>query len=458
MGLPLGLSCGGATPVPNPDIHVKEKKQVPVKVAEAEVGQVHKGGAHAVPAQGCGADEYHESVCGGAPQGCGPTARGLASTSNERLPITKDFNGDPSLFTSFHYDEAASAAYQQSGNTPALRTPGSFCCYSQCTELTVATYASPPFIDEGYQEASTCLPAPPNGTKVPSQTVPQCPTAVEVGGVIRPLARGDAGECCYQTVEVIPPPPRHYRGRAARVAGVTTTAEVQPSGEWLTRDLALEELDASLKERLSAAWLSDAKMEHASIAAFSELSLELLALAAPSPLVHATHRAAMDEVTHAEMTFAVASAYGARDLGPSAFTEATQMRASGDIVELALETFVDGCIGETVAACVAESAALVARDPVIVSVQKRIAEDETRHAELAWAILAWCVEQVGPSIHEPLREALANASVMSSDIECTDCDLNEHGMPCRHDEHRIRTEVLGDVVAPCLEALLSCNA
>ena len=73
-----------------------------------------------------------------------------------------------------------------------------------------------------------------------------------------------------------------------------------------------------LRERAAAWWLRAALLEHASIASFARFSLELLRYGAPPELVVGAHRAALDEVAHARLAFALASSWSGRDLGPGA--------------------------------------------------------------------------------------------------------------------------------------------
>jgi hypothetical protein len=56
---------------------------------------------------------------------------------------------------------------------------------------------------------------------------------------------------------------------------------------------------------------------------------------------------------------------------------------------MATENAVEGCVRETFGALVAHHQAAHASDPVIASAMRTIAEDETRHAALAWAIARW---------------------------------------------------------------------
>jgi len=53
------------------------------------------------------------------------------------------------------------------------------------------------------------------------------------------------------------------------------------------------------------------------------------------------------------------------------------------------EIAVEGCVRETFGALEATFQAKNANDPQIRRVMRRIAEDETRHAALAWRVAAW---------------------------------------------------------------------
>jgi hypothetical protein len=124
--------------------------------------------------------------------------------------------------------------------------------------------------------------------------------------------------------------------------------------------------------------LRDAFFEHASVAAFARLSLSLLAFGAPPDLVADAHRAALDEIRHTQISFALAGAA----IGPGPCPAFAELRAHRSLAELAEESFVDGCIGETCAAL--ELRAIATRngdDPTILA----MAEDEERHAELGMA-------------------------------------------------------------------------
>ncbi len=206
------------------------------------------------------------------------------------------------------------------------------------------------------------------------------------------------------------------------------------------------------RRALAEQWTADASLEHASIAAFSALSLDLLALGAPPSLVARAHRAATDEIAHAEDCFALASAYAGASLSAAAFPEVHASRpresAAGCLRRLAVETAVDGCVGEATAAAVARDMQSTALDPVVAGVLARIARDEQSHADLAWDILHWCLargdgnvlpsvlDALGPSTNEP--KPLHDGAVH---------DLSAHGRASSSAWSEARARVRREVLA-----------
>lgn len=184
-------------------------------------------------------------------------------------------------------------------------------------------------------------------------------------------------------------PLRASDGRVLVAAVQRARAEATPLGA---------ELSPHDRETLAAMWMRDATMEHASIAAFARLSLELMALGAPLELVDGAHRAAREEVAHARACFGMASAYGGVPLEPGALPVSARRI---DLLSLAIETYVDGCIGEGAAAAAARLGARRARVREPRTVLRKIARDEAAHARLAWEIVAFCVvrdERVLPAL------------------------------------------------------------
>src|SRR5262249_31111890 len=145
-------------------------------------------------------------------------------------------------------------------------------------------------------------------------------------------------------------------GAAASDAGASWSAELEPR---------TDDLSSEARAALADAWLKDALGEHASIASFARVSLELMAVGAPSDLIAAAHRAAVDETRHARLCFALASAYAGRALAPSAFPFSGSVVVDGDLASVAARAVAEGCVGETLAAIQASEQLAVATDPAV---------------------------------------------------------------------------------------------
>jgi hypothetical protein len=208
-------------------------------------------------------------------------------------------------------------------------------------------------------------------------------------------------------------------GRAMRVGGVRVLPRVvRGRGKRVRRASSEYEPDPTLvpdrtRRLLATLWLEDARAEHASVDAFEHLAMDLLAAGAPEHLVAGARRAALEEVGHAAICFAVASAYAGRDLRASTAPLAPRWKPSAAcrdalLRRLALESLLDGCIEEAVAADAARLGAQHAVDPAIHRTLARIAREEAGHAGLAWAIVDWAVREE-PSLLPALSDALQGA-------------------------------------------------
>jgi hypothetical protein len=127
-----------------------------------------------------------------------------------------------------------------------------------------------------------------------------------------------------------------------------------------------------------------AHLEAASVHAFERLARELAAHRAPRALKDAARRAARDEVRHARVMTALAEREGAGV--PAVRVAARDVRR---LEAIAIENVVEGCVRETFGAAVAVVQAARAGDAAVRDVMRGIARDETRHAELSWALAGW---------------------------------------------------------------------
>ncbi|MCY1010344.1 hypothetical protein OV079_33215 [Nannocystis pusilla] len=163
--------------------------------------------------------------------------------------------------------------------------------------------------------------------------------------------------------------PAYCEGR--RHACVTSRgerAEAEPAGAWLARA---------------------AHDEAASVHAFRSLARELAAWGAPAELLARIDAAVADEVRHAEVVANAARARGAEVTPPTHVALAVR-----ELLAIAVENAVEGCVRETWAALSAAHQARFAAEPALRTMYEEIAADEARHAELAWAIDAWLMGQL----------------------------------------------------------------
>ena len=277
------------------------------------------------------------------------------------------------------------------------------------------------------------------------------------------------GQCCY------PLPGPAVDGRPFIVDGRARHADVIERTEWCDGqrfdardersdggggpcDRSEDRLTPAERARLAEAWLADAKAEHASIASFARLTLQLLSLGAPPELLIATQRATEDEILHAQLCFALASRFAGRALGPS---ELPMVGAVSDVslAELAVAAVHEGCVGEATAAVLAGERLEQARDPQVRAALAKISADEARHAELAWRTVVWAIERGGQGVYAAVRaafdEALApyrgHASV--HDGEDVDDELLAHGRVSTATIRRIQEVVAREVVEPIASSL-----
>ena len=221
-------------------------------------------------------------------------------------------------------------------------------------------------------------------------------------------------------------------GRALRVARAAVTARATDAAGWDTDLPAAAHLPPEVRGALARLWTQSARAEHASVPAFSRLSLSLVALGAPAYLVEAAHRAALEEIVHARLAFSLASAYAGEPVGPGPLPELQDARAvtATSPAELCAESLIDGCLLEGTAAEVARRALARARDDQARTALAIIARDEASHTALAWDVVHWCRAEGGEPVRRALGAALrmAPATIKSPTIPAALADvLADHG-------------------------------
>lgn len=224
------------------------------------------------------------------------------------------------------------------------------------------------------------------------------------------------------------------------------------------RELAPASLPSSLRTRLAELWARDALLEHASVASFSKFSLHLMAVAAPPALLDEAHRAALDEIQHARLCFALASAYAGDPLGPGPLPLEGDLLGPLDLPTITAAAVREGCIGETLASLEAAEAHELARAAAPREALGTIAEDEARHAELAWRFVRWSLDQrddaTAAAVERAFREALRGPGPAEAPEDPLDDALAHHGRLSERARGRLWHQGLFEVVKPAAEALL----
>jgi hypothetical protein len=166
----------------------------------------------------------------------------------------------------------------------------------------------------------------------------------------------------------------------------------------------LQESRAEARCPLGALFAQMAWMEAASVPAFLRLANELKAHGAPRELVRAARRSAGEEVRHTRAAGALARRHGASvpevEIAPF---------SPRSLEAMVLENAKEGCVRETYGAVLAGWQARMAQDAQVREELGRIAEDELRHAELAWAVDAWAAERLSPAERQRVLDARLEA-------------------------------------------------
>ena len=218
----------------------------------------------------------------------------------------------------------------------------------------------------------------------------------------------------------------------------------------------LRAVPGELRDPLKDSWLHAAQMEHASIASFGQLALQLLSLGAPADLVEQAHVAALDEIEHARICFALASAYGGRRCGPGALDAAAESSVL-ELEALVCANVEEGCVGETLAALEAKEAARRAEDPVVSAALQAVAFDEERHAQLGWSVWGWALA-MAPELRAPTAAVFDGAIAqtrrgMPNDLRGK--ELEAHGRLANSTRRELAIRHIEEVLLPAREQLLS---
>jgi hypothetical protein len=146
-----------------------------------------------------------------------------------------------------------------------------------------------------------------------------------------------------------------------------------------------------------------AHLEAASVRAFRDLARWLASFNAPKHLVRAAERAARDERRHARTIGRLARRFGGE---PPPVRVRRARRPT--LVALLEDDAREGCVAETFGALSATWQAR-SKNADVATTMRGVAIDETRHAALAWEILAWGWPKLGDDGQMRVARALDGA-------------------------------------------------
>ncbi|TAL33687.1 MAG: ferritin-like domain-containing protein [Alphaproteobacteria bacterium] len=203
-------------------------------------------------------------------------------------------------------------------------------------------------------------------------------------------------------------------GRPLRIKGRQLHPDLKEGSDWTKGERPdASKLDPATRKALATLWLHDAQKEHASVPAFSRLSWMLAAVGAPAELMEWSHRAALEEIEHTRLCFALAAGYGGKSYSvepmPDLLIGGLDVEAD-PIVVMASESLSDGCQLEDYNADVAAACALVCEEPATRKVLEQIAREERSHADFSWALLEWLLNRSPEKVLPAIEKTLENLS------------------------------------------------
>ena len=221
---------------------------------------------------------------------------------------------------------------------------------------------------------------------------------------------------------------------------------------------AASELSPALRQRLAHEWACAGQAQHASTAAYGRFALELLASDAPRGLVTGVHRAALDEIRHAQRYFDLASIYERATVVAQPVVLDAHTLSRLDLQRAVYTAVIDGCVGETLAAVEAAHASSLSQWRTLRALLATIAHEESAHASLAFRFISWAIDKHGSSLRSTARDAFETAAARVRALPLPQPDpqartVLAHGRLCARERHVLRLRALDQLVAPLAHEL-----
>lgn len=221
---------------------------------------------------------------------------------------------------------------------------------------------------------------------------------------------------------------------------------------------SISDLSDNDRKQVGQAWLEAGLGEHASVAAFARLVLHLMSLGATPELLRDAIRAMDDEVEHARLCFGIAKCFTGVAAGPGPMDLSGESNDPGTILEAAI---LEGCIAETISARCAQVALERLKHESIRPALTRIAQDESRHADLSWNFVDWMLQtypELAASAANCFSRALASPVPAERETvnQCT--ALEDFGHLLAATKARVAEAVILKEIRPRKDALLRAHS
>lgn len=242
-------------------------------------------------------------------------------------------------------------------------------------------------------------------------------------------------------------------GRPFTVADEIRTAPVAHRRDWVgPADIDLAGLDAAMRSKLVRHFLAMAAGEHASVASFHRVALELLHLGAPPQLMLDTHQAASDEIRHAQVAFGLAERFSGQAHGPGPLDVRGALDVDLSPQGVMCRLVDEACVGETISALWLREASQRTADPALTAMLGGIAQDEETHAALGWRTLRWLLGQ-HPELRSEARQRIEGHYAAAWNAGTAGDELEPWGRLAARTREAVRERAFLQVILPASSAL-----
>lgn len=211
------------------------------------------------------------------------------------------------------------------------------------------------------------------------------------------------------------------------------------------------------RERAALTWRARIAAEYLAVSTFSVLSIDLCAAAAPADFLSLVHRAAIDEVRHAEYCCRLASIYSGKEESPEGgLSDLPDDPARPKRQQALCNALLVSCVAETYATVLLGTVRDQATDPTVRAVLSNIYADEVTHARIGWSYLAHCLTEGGEGERRAATEMIPIAIRGAANVvggprpseEPIDPVLRGHGLMPSSEERELFERSIKDVLLP----------